>query len=147
MCVYIYCLFARLLWKKNSVDVGQDPTRRDGDTTHKLVQFFVVPDRQLEVGKHRLVIAAMLSQGAWEEMGAEAQRGLQFTSATSTFGTKGSEDAELMREMRAEAGEVGLGTGRSCVACRGPDSRRNLTRRSARFCRPCKAPERKPTAF
>ena len=38
----IYCLFARLLWEKNSVDVGKDTTSSDGNTSKQLVQFLIV---------------------------------------------------------------------------------------------------------
>ena len=40
--MYIYCLFARLLWKKNSVDVGKDTSSSDGNTSKQLVQFLIV---------------------------------------------------------------------------------------------------------
>ena len=42
MKILVCCLFARLLWKKNSVDVGKDTTRSDGNTSKQLVQFLIV---------------------------------------------------------------------------------------------------------
>ena len=42
-------LLGGLLWKKNSLDVGENTTLSDSDTTEKFVQFFVVPDGELEM--------------------------------------------------------------------------------------------------
>ena len=38
-----------LLGQENSLDVGKDTTLGDGHTSQKLVQFFVVPDGELEM--------------------------------------------------------------------------------------------------
>jgi hypothetical protein len=41
--------FLGLLWQQNSLNVWQDTTLGNGDTSQKFVQLLVIPDRQLQV--------------------------------------------------------------------------------------------------
>ena len=45
-------LFSRLLGEKNSVDVGKDTTRSDGNTSKQLVQFLIVLHGKGDVTGH-----------------------------------------------------------------------------------------------
>jgi hypothetical protein len=45
-------LFTGLLWEQDCVDVGQDTSSGDSDSTEKLVQLFVVLDSQSDVSGH-----------------------------------------------------------------------------------------------
>ena len=42
-------LLLSLLWEKNLLDVGEDTTLSDSNTTEEFVQFIVVPDSELKV--------------------------------------------------------------------------------------------------
>ena len=43
------CLFPRLLGEKDSVNIGQDTTRSDGDTPKQLVELFIILDSKGDV--------------------------------------------------------------------------------------------------
>ena len=49
LCFLSSLLLLGLLRQKHRVDVGENTTRGDGDTTEKLVELLVVPHRQLNV--------------------------------------------------------------------------------------------------
>lgn len=55
------------------MDVGQDTAGSDGDTTHKLVQFFVVADGQLDVAgdNARFLVVAGGVTGQFQDFGAQ----------------------------------------------------------------------------
>mmetsp|Transcript_18874 Transcript_18874/g.45319 ORF Transcript_18874/g.45319 Transcript_18874/m.45319 type:complete len:123 (-) Transcript_18874:9-377(-) len=66
-------LFARLLGKKDSVDVGKDTTRSNGDSAQQLVQLLVVLDGKGDVTGHDtslLVITGSVS-GELQDLGTE----------------------------------------------------------------------------
>lgn len=66
-------LFGALFWKKDSVDVWQDTTRRDSDSSKKLVELLVVLDGEGKVTWHDtalLVITGGIS-GEFEDLGTE----------------------------------------------------------------------------
>merc|ERR1712203_674533 len=42
---FLFCL----LWEKDSLDVGEDTSLCDGDSSQEFVQFFVITDGQLQV--------------------------------------------------------------------------------------------------
>ena len=66
-------LFAGLLRKKDSVDVGEDTTGGDGDVAQQLVQLLVVLDGESEVTRHdaRLLVVAGGVAGELEDLSAE----------------------------------------------------------------------------
>jgi len=62
-----------LLGEKNSVDVGEDTSRRDGDATEQLVQLLVVLDGKGDVTGHdaRLLVVAGGVAGKLQNLGTE----------------------------------------------------------------------------
>ena len=66
-------LFARLLGEKNSVDVGKDTSRSDGDTSEQLVQLLIVLDGEGDVTGHdtSLLVVTGGIAGKLEDLGAE----------------------------------------------------------------------------
>mmetsp|Transcript_18875 Transcript_18875/g.45321 ORF Transcript_18875/g.45321 Transcript_18875/m.45321 type:complete len:100 (-) Transcript_18875:9-308(-) len=67
------CLFARLLGEKDSVDIGKDTTRSNGDSAQQLVQLLVVLDGKGDVTGHDtslLVITGSVS-GELQDLGTE----------------------------------------------------------------------------
>jgi hypothetical protein len=62
-----------VLWEKNCMDVWENTTGSDGNTTHKFVQFLVVADGQLDVARHNagfLVVACGVA-GKFQDLGAK----------------------------------------------------------------------------
>ena len=66
-------LLGRLLWKKNSVDVWQDTSRSDGDSSQQAVQLFVVLDSQGNVARHntRLLVVTGGVSSQLQNLGAQ----------------------------------------------------------------------------
>ena len=46
------CSLGCLLWEEDSVDVGQDSTRGDGDLAKQLAQLLIIAHCQLDVSRH-----------------------------------------------------------------------------------------------
>ena len=60
-------LFASLLGEKDSMNVGKDATRRNGDAAEQLVQFFVVLDGQGNVAGHNAALL-VVSRGVASQL-------------------------------------------------------------------------------
>jgi hypothetical protein len=80
-------LFGRLLGKKNSVDIGQDTSRCDGDSSQKAVQFLIVLDGKGDVTGHDtafLVVTCSIS-GKFQNLGTKVlQDSSKVDGGTST---------------------------------------------------------------
>ena len=69
---WIKCLFA-LLGQQDSVDVGQDTSSSDGDSSKQLVQFLVVLDGKGDVTGHntRLLVVTSSVSCKFQNLGAQ----------------------------------------------------------------------------
>ena len=76
-----------LLGQKNSLDVGQHASLGDGDTSQKLVQFFVIPDGQLKMARidPLLLVVTGSVTSQLEDLGSEVlHHGCEVHWSTST---------------------------------------------------------------
>ena len=66
-------LVASFLWEEDGLDVGEDTTLGDGDTTEELVQLFVVSDGELKMSRDdsSLLIVSGSVSGQFENFGGE----------------------------------------------------------------------------
>jgi hypothetical protein len=53
-------LLGRLLWEKDSVDVWQDTSRSNGDTSQELVQLLVILDCKRDQGKQSVICESLV---------------------------------------------------------------------------------------
>jgi len=82
-----------LLWKKDSVNVGKDTSRGNGDSSEKLVQLFIVLDGEGNVTRHNtalLVITGGVS-GQLKNLGAEV-----FKDCSKVDGGTGSHSGGIL---------------------------------------------------
>ena len=79
------------LWQEDRVDVGQNPSLSDGDSSQKLVQFLIVPDGQLEMTRddpHLLVVPGSVPSQL-EDLGSEVLHDSSQVDGSSTSNTLG----------------------------------------------------------
>ena len=94
-----------LLGEKDSVDVGEDTTGSDGDTTEELVELFVVADSELNVtgSDARALVVAGGVTGQLEDLGGEVfHHGGEVDGGTAT-------DAGGVAALPQEAGHTADG--------------------------------------
>ena len=80
-------LLAALLGEKDSVDVGQDTTLSDGDTSQQLAQFLIIADSELDVSGYDAGLFVVTSGVAcqFEDLSGEVfEDGSQVHGSTST---------------------------------------------------------------
>jgi hypothetical protein len=107
------CLFAALLGKKDCVDVGQDTSGSDGDSSEKTVEFLIVLYGKSDVTGHdtALLVVTCGVSGEFEDLGTEV-----FEDGSEVNGGSGSHSGGVLSLTKVTSdttdGELKTGTGR-----------------------------------
>ncbi len=114
--VLIACLFA-LLGEKDSVNVGQDTSRSDGDSSQESVKFLIVLDGKSDVTRDDTALLVVTSgvSGEFEDLGTEV-----FKDSSKVDGGSGSHTGGVLsltevtsdttdRELKTSLGRGGGG--------------------------------------
>jgi len=104
-------LLSRLLWKQDSVDVGEDTTLGDGDARQEFAELLVVADSQLNVAGDDtglLVVAGSVSCQLKDLSGQVLQHSGQVHWGTGTDSLCRGEEEEVVSDPAGVVEKVGL---------------------------------------